>query len=129
MKKWSALVFSCVILPLCLMVSSPAFSLQEEQQSNFAQQEKKLNMDYKTIRARLKSNKAVLDSFVSAQRAWLKFRQAECAFKSKRVEGGTAHSMAVAACYANLDAERIKDFLHYLHCEEGNLTCPVPAGG
>jgi uncharacterized protein YecT (DUF1311 family) len=42
----------------------------------------------------------------NAQRAWLKFRAAECRFQAGAVRGGSAESMVHTGCLAQLTRER-----------------------
>jgi uncharacterized protein YecT (DUF1311 family) len=42
----------------------------------------------------------------TAQRAWLKFRDAECRFRAGAVRGGSAESMVHSGCLAVLTRER-----------------------
>jgi hypothetical protein len=36
--------------------------------------------------------------------------------------------MVAAMCADGLTQSRLKDFERYLKCEEGDMSCPVPAG-
>ena len=80
-----------------------------------------LNVLYRQITARLKDDKATTELLVAAQRAWVAFRDAECALSASGVSGGTAHGMIPA------NGKRIDDFKDYLKCQEGALDCPIPA--
>ena len=64
---------------------------------------------------------------VAAQRAWVAFRDAECAFSASGVSGGIAHGMILAICLDKLTGKRIDDFKDYLKYQEGALDCPIPA--
>ncbi|SSW65643.1 lysozyme inhibitor LprI family protein [Achromobacter agilis] len=85
-----------------------------------------LNAAYKEVNARLKDDKTALTQFHAAQRAWLFFRDAECAFASAGTSGGSAYPMALSTCLDKLTQARTKELQAYLKCEEGDLTCPVP---
>jgi uncharacterized protein YecT (DUF1311 family) len=86
----------------------------------------KLNALYKQIEARLKDDATARALLATTQRAWIGFRDAECAFSSAQTVNGSIHPMIVADCLDRLTQTRIKDFDAYLHCEEGDLGCPVP---
>jgi uncharacterized protein YecT (DUF1311 family) len=43
----------------------------------------------------------------AAQRAWLAFRDAHCAFEASDSEGGTIHPLEVSTCLTALTTERI----------------------
>ena len=86
-----------------------------------------LNAAYKQVMARLKDSEAAAKSLVAAQRAWIAYRDAECDFMSSGVEGGSARPMIVAQCLEQLTTRRADDLKALLNCEEGDLSCPVPA--
>ncbi|GGE40416.1 hypothetical protein GCM10007276_17190 [Agaricicola taiwanensis] len=88
----------------------------------------KLNDLYKQIRQRLQGQAEAAKGLVSAQRAWVAFRDAECSFASSAVEGGSVYPMTNAMCRDGLTQQRIADFERYLNCEEGDMSCPVSAG-
>jgi uncharacterized protein YecT (DUF1311 family) len=46
------------------------------------------------------------DALLTAQRAWLKFRDSECLIEGYQFRGGSAQSMAVAQCKATLTKAR-----------------------
>jgi len=86
-----------------------------------------LNATYKQVMARLKDSEAAAKSLIAAQRAWIAYRDAECDFMSSGVEGGSARPMVVAQCLEQLTTQRADDLKALLNCEEGDLSCPVPA--
>jgi uncharacterized protein YecT (DUF1311 family) len=51
---------------------------------------------------RLKDDKATSELLVAAQRAWVAFGDAECAFSESGVSGSTAHGMIPAICLDKL---------------------------
>ncbi len=85
-----------------------------------------LNNTYKEITARLKDDADGKKLLLDAQRAWIKFRDAECAFQASTVTGGSAYPMVMQTCMASLTQQRVQDLKRYTQCEEGDLTCPVP---
>jgi uncharacterized protein YecT (DUF1311 family) len=87
-----------------------------------------LNKLYQQIVQRLHDDDATKKLLVSAQRAWLSFRDAECKFSASSVEGGTAYPMAQALCFDGLTSKRVDDLKSYLACKEGEINCPVPPG-
>ena len=62
---------------------------------------------------------------VAAQKAWIGFRDAECAFAVSSTEGGTIYPMEFTLCEQDLTEKRTAALKAYLHCEEGDLSCPV----
>jgi uncharacterized protein YecT (DUF1311 family) len=93
----------------------------------FKKSDAELNKLYKEIEGRLKSDPDTTKLLVTAQRAWVAFRDAECTFQSGGVSGGSAAPMIHSMCLDGLTQSRIEDFKGYLNCEEGDLSCPVPA--
>jgi uncharacterized protein YecT (DUF1311 family) len=86
-----------------------------------------LNKLYKEIRNRLKDDADTAKLLVSAQKAWIAYRDAECVFTSAASAGGSIYPMIVSQCRDGITRKRIKDFKGYLSCEEGDMSCPVPA--
>ncbi len=78
--------------------------------------DRELNQMYRQVRAKYKGTSQD-DRLVTAQLAWMKFRDAECAVSAGRYEGGTMAPMAYAGCVDRLTQQRTKDLARYL--EEG----------
>ncbi|WP_248764780.1 lysozyme inhibitor LprI family protein [Pseudomonas protegens] len=89
--------------------------------------DKELNALYQQINQRLKDQPRSKKRLVSAQRAWVAFRDAECSFSTSGVEGGSLYPVAYSNCLTALTKARVESFKQYLQCEEGDLSCPVPA--
>ncbi|MDF3837754.1 lysozyme inhibitor LprI family protein [Cupriavidus basilensis] len=71
-----------------------------------ARQDKTLNAAYKTLQqAILPARKPKL---LDAQRAWLKFRDANCGFQADP-DGGTLAGVSAAACVMQMTADRAKE--------------------
>jgi uncharacterized protein YecT (DUF1311 family) len=87
----------------------------------------KLNKTYKQITARLSDLPEFHAALTKAQRAWIAYRDAECAFVSSAVADGSAYPMIANDCLAALTESRIQDLEGLLQCEEGDLSCPVPS--
>src|SRR4029078_2700471 len=86
-----------------------------------------LNSIYGNIVRRLKTDEVANKLLVAAQKAWLRFRDAECAFISSASSGGSLYPMIVENLPANITQERVNGLKRYLSCEEGDMSCPVPA--
>lgn len=93
----------------------------------FKASDAELNKLYKEIVARLKDDPDTAKLLVTTQRAWVAFRDAECNFQASAVSGGTAAPMIHSMCLDGQTKSRIEDFKTYLNCEEGDMSCPVPA--
>ncbi|GLQ55439.1 lysozyme inhibitor LprI family protein [Devosia nitrariae] len=85
-----------------------------------------LNALYREIEARLGDDADTKELLVEAERAWLAFRDAECAFSSSGTAGGSVYPMIQAMCLDTQTQTRISELQDYLACEEGDLGCPVP---
>lgn len=83
-----------------------------------------LNKAYQRLVDRLEHHSASLEKLREAQRQWVGFRDAECAFESSAVEGGSAQPMIRNFCLENLTQTRTQTLLGHASCEEGDLSCP-----
>lgn len=92
----------------------------------YAAADAELNTAYKQIVARLAGDPDGLAALRAAERAWVAFRDAECAFQSSGVEGGSIYPMVQAGCLEGLTRDRLEALNGYLACEEGDLSCPAP---
>jgi uncharacterized protein YecT (DUF1311 family) len=87
-----------------------------------------LNATYKQIASRLKSDASTAKLMVNAQKSWLAFRDAECEFSTSGAVQGSIYPMLVAQCRTRLSIARCAELKAYLHCEDGDPSCPVPSG-
>ncbi|MCH4812940.1 lysozyme inhibitor LprI family protein [Vreelandella neptunia] len=85
----------------------------------------KLNEAYQVLVDQLSSNSASLEKLRTAQRAWIGFRDAECAFESSAVEGGSAQPMIRNSCLEVLTEARTETLREHAECEEDDLSCPL----
>ena len=99
----------------------------QAQQATYKAADAELNRLYQKIESRLSGDAAAKHKLVAAQRAWVAFRDAECTFAASGVEGGSAYPQVLEACLQDLTETRVENFNAYLNCEEGDLSCPVPA--
>ncbi|MER9642879.1 lysozyme inhibitor LprI family protein [Mesorhizobium sp. M0239] len=61
-----------------------------------------------------------------AQRAWITFRDAECAHSTAASDGGSIHAMEVSQCLTRLTNDRVKQLAAAANCEEGDVSCATP---
>jgi uncharacterized protein YecT (DUF1311 family) len=85
-----------------------------------------LNAVYKQVTSRLKGDAKQANLLVTAQRAWVAFRDAECAFVSSPTTGGSINAMVEANCLDRVTSARANDLKAYLQCTEGDADCPLP---
>ncbi|MHC1548216.1 lysozyme inhibitor LprI family protein [Phyllobacterium sp. K27] len=93
----------------------------------YSKADRELNSVYKQIAGRLKDDPATTKLLVTAQKAWIAFRDGECNFSSSTVQGGSAYPFVSSSCLHDKTASRIEDLKAYLKCADGDLDCPVPA--
>lgn len=60
---------------------------------------------------------------VEAQRSWIKYRDAQCAFETLGTVNGSIHPLEVAQCEAELTKEQTKRLDRQLNCEDGDPSC------
>lgn len=128
------------VLTIALILATPGFALAQQNCGDlttqtdmnicagkaYAKSDAELNTLYKQIEARLKDDADTKKLLVSAQKAWIGFRDAECNFSSSTVAGGTAYPFISSTCLDNMTQTRIETLRGYLKCTEGDLDCPVP---
>jgi uncharacterized protein YecT (DUF1311 family) len=85
-----------------------------------------LNALYKQVTARLKDDAKQTKLLVAAQRAWIAFRDAECAFVGEPTADGSVNPLVRANCLDRITSARVNDLKSYLQCAEGDVSCPLP---
>ncbi|MGG7674136.1 lysozyme inhibitor LprI family protein [Pseudomonas sp. WC2] len=93
---------------------------------DFKAADKELNTVYQQITKRLKDNPDGKKLLVSAQRAWVGFRDTECKFSASGVAGGSVYPLIYSNCMTSVTKVRVEALKEYLKCEEGDMSCPVP---
>ena len=105
---------------------STAAAASEDPYDDLKKADAELNQTFRLVEKRLSGDAAGKARLVTAQRAWIAFRDAECAFQSSGEDGGSVAPMVIADCSATLTGTRTEQLKRYLACEEGDLSCPVP---
>ncbi|WP_246674613.1 lysozyme inhibitor LprI family protein [Mesorhizobium sp. B4-1-3] len=59
----------------------------------------------------------------TAQRAWISFRDAECAYSTAGSEGGSIHPTEMSECLTKLTNERIKQLTSDANCKLSDRSC------
>ncbi|MET0599430.1 MAG: lysozyme inhibitor LprI family protein [Mesorhizobium sp.] len=95
--------------------------------SDFKEADDKLNRTYSAILKRLGDDAEGKKRLQAAQRSWIAFRDGECAFANGDSRDGSIYPMLMAQCLEGLTTSRDEQLERYLSCEEGDLSCPVPA--
>ena len=81
--------------------------MNQEAHRNFEKADKDLNLVYSKLSKALDAKRRA--KLKEAQRAWLKFRDAESAFWASEMEGGSAYPMLYSGTQANLTKKRTKE--------------------
>ncbi|SFU23045.1 lysozyme inhibitor LprI family protein [Mesorhizobium sp. YR577] len=116
---------SGVIADECDNVGGGQAGLNECYGKVFKKADAELNKLYKEIEGRLKDDPDTQKNLVAAQRAWVSYRNAECDLQTSG--GGSIVGTTYPICQTGLTQSRIEDFKNYLKCEEGDMSCPIPA--
>jgi uncharacterized protein YecT (DUF1311 family) len=130
---------------LCLFAAGAALSAGSAAALNCANPQTQLDMDqcagaalkksdaelnriYGQAIHRLKGSPSQTRLFRQSERAWIAYRDAHCNFVASAVEGGSAQPMVQAMCLDDFTKARTKLIEGFLHCPEGDLSCPIPPG-
>lgn len=81
----------------------------------------KLNKTYRALERKV--SPAGLSKLKAAQRAWLTYRDAQCAFNAAGTEGGSIHPMVLSMCLDALTTAQTEQLDSQLNCEEGDISC------
>ena len=114
-------------LALDCKTASDQTSLNQCADKDFKAADSELNAVYGQVTGRL-VNAAAPDAkglLTTAQRNWVAFRDAECAFQSSDSEGGSMHPMVVLGCQTGLTRKRIGELKAYLSCKADDGDCPT----
>ena len=126
-------VFAC----LAVLVAASTAQAQECDRNDDSQQMMNIcaGEDYQAADARLNAAYQKLISsddadgkrlLQAAQRAWIAFRDAECAYTTTDSEGGSIHPMEVSQCLTELTEQRTKQLTSGANCQEGDASCASP---
>jgi uncharacterized protein YecT (DUF1311 family) len=74
--------------------------------------DRKLNQVYRQLLPKLSA--ARKQKLITAQQAWIKFRDSSCEFERSAYEGGSIAPMIYGFCLANVTEQRTKDLRRYL---------------
>lgn len=74
--------------------------------------DRKLNQVYRQLLPKLSA--ARKQKLITAQQAWIKFRDSSCEFERSAYEGGSLAPMIYGFCLADVTEQRTKDLRRYL---------------
>ncbi|RUX30801.1 lysozyme inhibitor LprI family protein [Mesorhizobium sp. M2A.F.Ca.ET.042.01.1.1] len=132
-----------LFLPACLVLLATAPAAFAEDCDRSDDSQSMLNIcadaDYQAAGARLNaayknivsSNDQASNKLLqTAQRAWIAFRDAECAYSTADSEGGSIHPMEVSQCLTKVTIERTKQLTSGANCKLSDPSCAgSDAGG
>jgi uncharacterized protein YecT (DUF1311 family) len=104
-------------------------SMNECLAKSYKRADDELNLLYQQLIGRVKQGGDWADThtaLVAAQRAWIAYREAECALVGSKTDG-SFNTTVTTSCLTGVTVSRIKDFKRYLKCKEGDLSCPFPS--
>ncbi len=81
----------------------------------------KLNATFKQLQAKIQANHR--PKLIAAEKAWLAYRDAQCAFNTLGTEGGSIQPMVQALCLKDLTSQQVKVLEQQLNCPEGDVAC------
>ncbi|BAF71699.1 lysozyme inhibitor LprI family protein [Sulfurovum sp. NBC37-1] len=74
--------------------------------------DKKLNSLYRQVKNKLP--KEEIHNLVTAQRAWIKFRDTECYLEAYEMRGGSAEKQLNIGCKISMTEKRVKELYSFL---------------
>lgn len=81
----------------------------------------RLNTTYKALAQQLDTTS--LERLKQAQRAWVAYRDAQCAFESEPSKDGSIYPMILSTCMEQATTARTSELEAHLFCEEGDVSC------
>lgn len=120
----AALYAICFATSLALpspTVAQSQAEMNQEALAEYRNADQRLNVVYRDLMAKV--SPAGQAKLREAQRAWLRFRDLECAFATAGTADGSVHPMILSGCLAGLTVERIGHLESQLNCQEGDLSC------
>jgi uncharacterized protein YecT (DUF1311 family) len=78
--------------------------------------DRKLNQVYRQLLPKLSASRK--QKLISAQQAWIKFRDSSCEFERSAYEGGSMAPMIYGFCLADVTEQRTKDLQRYLEVSD-----------
>ncbi|WP_045023525.1 lysozyme inhibitor LprI family protein [Rhizobium nepotum] len=88
---------------------------------DYEKADRQLNAEYQKVRKQLaerdrsaeESDKGATDALITAQRAWVAFRDANCDAFGFQARGGTMEPMLVSACLADMSSKRADELRQF----------------
>jgi uncharacterized protein YecT (DUF1311 family) len=106
---------------------STQFDLDVCADQEFKAADAELNSTYTEIEKRLREYPDGAKRLIATEKAWIGFRDAECDFQTFWSRQGSIYPLLVSECFTTMTKQRTEQLKVYLHCEDGDTLCPVPA--
>lgn len=107
----------------CLQKAQSQVELNDCAAQTYKNADGEMNTAYKKVMDMLKSSPEKSKALLQAQRAWLKFRDADCAFFSSNSAGGSINAMNNALCLSERTTERTNSLNKIKKCDIGDPEC------
>ncbi|MEN4909956.1 lysozyme inhibitor LprI family protein [Rahnella bonaserana] len=107
----------------CLQTAQNQRELNDCAAQSYKNADREMNTAYKKVMDTLKSSPEKSKALLQAQRAWLKFRDADCAFLNSNSVGGSINAMNGALCLSELTTERTNSLNKIKKCDMGDPEC------
>jgi len=109
----------------CFATAETQYAMDVCAGQDFKKADDALNTLYKQMLPRYEAADQAL--IKDAERKWLAYRDAECAFDSNSTIGGSFHPTAETMCRTEKTEARVKELKTQLDCPEGDLGCNRPS--
>jgi uncharacterized protein YecT (DUF1311 family) len=107
--------------PDCMNTATTQLAMNECAGKKLQQSDQKLNAAYRALLDKV--SKQGGEQLRKTQRAWLAWRDAQCAFETMGTRDGSVNPMVHAMCIDELTQQQAKRLDAQLHCKEGDLSC------
>jgi uncharacterized protein YecT (DUF1311 family) len=120
----AALLIACTAVPVSAQVAPQACpDAQTQAEMNrcagatYARADTLLNQRYRQLMTAIGAPRR--ESLRVAQRAWIRFRDADCAFEASAYQGGSMQPTARLLCLADRTRKRVDELTRMLEAAEG----------
>ncbi|BEM38633.1 hypothetical protein SME10J_23600 [Serratia marcescens] len=107
----------------CLQTAQSQAELNDCAAQTYKNADGEMNKVYKKVMDTLKTSPEKSKALLQAQRAWLKFRDADCTFLSSNSAGGSINAMSNALCLSERTTERTSYLSKIKNCDMGDPEC------
>lgn len=107
----------------CLQTAQNQAELNDCAAQTYKNADGEMNKAYKKVMDTLKISPEKSKALLQAQRAWLKFRDADCAFLSSNSAGGSINAMNNTLCLSERTTERTNALNKIKKCDMGDPEC------